>query len=87
MLLLGQLFIKQNELDAAILHFTDVIETNGELAEAYNERGRAYFLKGNKKAAAEDMKTAIELNPEGETAKRFEGEIKNFDDMYKGGIF
>lgn len=87
MLLLGQLLIKQNELDAAILHLTDVIETNGELAEAYNERGRAYFLQGNKKAAAEDMKIALSLNPAGETAKRFEGEIKNFDDMYKGGIF
>lgn len=87
LLLLGQLYIKENELEEAILFFTDVIDSNPDFGKAYTERGRAYYLKGDKKAAAEDMKRGIELNPEGEEAKRFEGEIKNFGDMYKGGIF
>ena len=36
-------------------------------------------LKGDKEGAFEDLKKSIELNPEGEEAKKFEGQHANFE--------
>lgn len=84
---IGQLYINREKYDEAISFFDEAIEIKEDFAQAYSERGRAKYLKGDKKASAEDMKKALELNPHGEEARKFEGEIKNFGEMYQGGIY
>lgn len=84
---IGQLYISQEMYDEAISFFDDAIEIKNDFAKAYSERGRAKYLKGDKKASAEDMKKALELNPDGEEAQKLEGQLTNFNDMYKGGIY
>lgn len=86
-LLTGELLIAENKLDDAIAFFDEIIENNPTLGKAYAERGRAKNLKGDKKGAFDDLKKSIELNPEGEEAKKAEGVHTNFDNLYKGGIF
>ena len=80
-LLVGQLLITQERLDEAITFFKP------DFGKAYAERGRAKNLKGDKDGAFEDLKKSIELNPEGDEARKLEGQHTNFNDMYKGGIF
>ena len=55
------------------------MEIKPDFAKAYAERGRAKNLKGDKEGAFEDLKKSIELNPEGEEAKKFEGQHANFE--------
>lgn len=85
-ILKGTLLITKEQLDEAIAFFDDAIDIKPDFAKAYAERGRAKNLKGDKEGAFDDLKKSIELNPEGEEAKKFEGQ-HNFDNMYKGGIF
>lgn len=86
-LLVGQLLITQERLDEAITFFDEAIDLKPDFAKAYAERGRAKNLKGDKEGAFEDLKKSIELNPEGDEARKLEGQHTNFNDMYKGGIF
>lgn len=86
-LLIGELLIAENKLDEAITFFDEIIENSPTLGKAYAERGRAKNLKGDKQGAFEDLKKSIELNPDGEEAKKVEGVHSNFDNLYKGGIF
>ena len=86
-LLVGQLLITQERLDEAITFFNEAIDLKPDFAIAYAERGRAKNLKGDKEGAFEDLKKSIELNPEGDEARKLEGQHTNFNDMYKGGIF
>ena len=66
-LYLGQLFITQKKLTAAIELFDEAIELNPNFGAAYHERGRAKLLNGDKDGSIEDMKKSLELNPkEGE---------------------
>jgi tetratricopeptide (TPR) repeat protein len=83
----GSLLIAQGKMDEAISYFDSLISENEEMAEAYSERGRAKRLKGDNAGAMDDLKKSLELAPEGEIAKKLEGQHNNFDDMYKGGIF
>ena len=69
-ILSGQLLIEQKKYDEAIAFFDEAIETNPSFAKAYSERGRAKNLKGDKTGAFEDLKKSLELNPEGEEARR-----------------
>lgn len=85
-ILKGTLLITKEQLDEAIAFFDDAIDVKPDFAKAYAERGRAKNLKGDKEGAFNDLKKSIELNPDGEEAKKFEGQ-HNFDNMYKGGIF
>lgn len=85
-ILKGTLLITKELLDEAIAFFDEAIEIKPDFAKAYAERGRAKNLKGDKEGAFEDLKKSIELNPEGEEAKKFEGQ-HDFNNMYKGGIF
>ena len=55
---------KQAWYDKAIVHYTEAINLNSELAEAYNNRGVAYKDKGEFDAAIQDYNKAIDLNPE-----------------------
>ena len=86
-LLVGQLLITQERLDEAITFFDEAIDLKPDFGKAYAERGRAKNLKGDKDGAFEDLKKSIELNPEGDEARKLEGQHTNFNDMYKGGIF
>ena len=54
---------KQGEYDKAIVHYTEAINLNSELANAYNNRGVAYVNKGEIDAAIQDYNKAIDLNP------------------------
>lgn len=83
----GSLLIDENKPQEAITFLSEVIEENPDLSEAYAERGRAKRMTGDDTGALDDLKKSIELNPEGETAQKLEGEHANFDNMYKGGIF
>lgn len=84
---LGQLYIHQNELDQAIEFFDEAVEIKADFVQAYNERGRAKFLKGDKAGATVDLKKALELDPEGEMAKKLEGQLTNFGNLYQGGLY
>lgn len=86
-LLAGKLLITREKYDEAIAFFDEAIEASPEFAKAYAERGRAKNLRGDKAGAFEDLKKSIELNPEGDEARKFDGQHSNFDDLYKGGIF
>ena len=86
-LLVCQLLITQERLDEAITFFNEAIDLKPDFSKAYAERGRAKNLKGDKEGAFEDLKKSIELNPEGDEARKLEGQHTNFNDMYKGGIF
>ena len=55
---------KQEWYDKAIVHYTEAINLNSELAEAYTNRGVAYKNKGEIDAAIQDYNKAIDLNPE-----------------------
>ena len=81
------LLITQERLDEAITFFNEAIDLKPDFGKAYAERGRAKNLKGDKDGAFEDLKKSIELNPEGDEARKLEGQHTNFNDMYKGGIF
>ena len=48
----------------AIKHYTEAINLNPELTEAYNNRGLAYAGKGDFAAAIEDFNKTIDLDPE-----------------------
>ena len=55
---------KQAWYDKAIVHYTEAINLNSELTEAYNNRGVAYKDKGEFDLAIQDYNKAIDLNPE-----------------------
>ncbi len=49
--------------DRAIADYTTAIQLKPDYAEAYNNRGFAYYLKGNEERAIADYTRAIELRP------------------------
>ena len=55
---------KQKCYNDAITHYTEAIDLNPELVEAYNNRGNVYCNIGDFKASFEDYNRAIDLNPE-----------------------
>ena len=55
---------KQEWYDKTIVHYTEAINLNSELANAYTNRGVAYVNKGEIDAAIQDYTKAIDLNPE-----------------------
>lgn len=83
---LGKLYITREQPDRAIALFDEAIELKPDFAKAYSERGRARLMLGDKKGSFEDMKKAIELNPEGEEAKKVEGKFSNFEEMYSNRV-
>jgi lipoprotein NlpI len=52
-----------HEYDRAIADYTTAIELKLDYAEAYNDRGFAYYLKGDGEHAIADFTRAIELRP------------------------
>ena len=61
----------------------EAIELKPDFARAYSERGRARLMQGDKAGSLEDVKKAMELNPDGEEARKISGTYSNFEDMYK----
>ena len=55
---------RQERYNEAITHYTEAIELNPDLAEAYNNRGNAYRNTSDFDAAIADYNKAIELNPD-----------------------
>ena len=51
-------------LDIVIRLYTEAIELNEGYAEAYDNRGEAYLVKGNFSLALRDLLKAVELKPE-----------------------
>ena len=54
---------KQEWYDKSVEHYTDALDLKPDLPVAYNNRGNAYFRKGEVDNAIKDLTTAIELNP------------------------
>lgn len=52
------------EYDRAIADYSDAIRLKPDYAEAYNNRGFAYYLKGDGARAIADYTRAIELRPD-----------------------
>ena len=52
-----------HEYDRAIGDYSTAIQLKPDYAEAYNDRGFAYYLKGNAERAIADYTRAIELRP------------------------
>ena len=52
-----------NGLDIVIRLYTEAIELNERYAEAYDNRGEAYLVKGDFSLALQDLHKAVELKP------------------------
>ena len=52
-----------NSLDMVIRLYTEAIELNEGYAEAYDNRGEAYLVKGDFSLALQDLHKAVELKP------------------------
>lgn len=59
----GEDFSGIHQYDKAIADYTTAIELKPDYAEAYNDRGFAYFLTGDFERAIRDYTRAIELRP------------------------
>lgn len=59
----GEDFSGAHQYDRAIADYTTAIQLKPEYAEAYNDRGFAYYLKGDAERAIADYTRAIELRP------------------------
>ncbi|MCK9614063.1 MAG: tetratricopeptide repeat protein [Candidatus Omnitrophica bacterium] len=59
----GKQFYEEHKYDEAITEYNKAIELNPNYAEAYNNRGVAYNVKGSYDQAISDFTRAIEINP------------------------
>jgi tetratricopeptide (TPR) repeat protein len=59
----GEDFSGSHQYDRAIADYTTAIQLKPDYAEAYNDRGFAYFLKGDAERAIADYTRALELRP------------------------
>src|SRR5262245_59240745 len=59
----GETLSGNQQCDRAIADYTAAIELKPDYAEAYNDRGFAYYLKGDFERAISDYARAIELRP------------------------
>lgn len=65
---LAQVYVKQNKVSRALQEMDDVVAERNGSAAALAERGRIRLLSGDDKGGIEDLKKAIDLEPELETA-------------------
>lgn len=59
----GESALEKGDLEAAIAHFTAVIDHAPEFAEGYNGRSRAYYEAGRFGPAVADIGKVLTLNP------------------------
>ena len=55
---------KQTAYEKAVMHYTRALGLKPDIPEGYNNRGNAYYDKGEIDKAIEDYNTAIEYNPD-----------------------
>ena len=55
---------KQAAYEKAVMHYTRSLRLKPDIPEGYNNRGNAYYDKGEIDKAIEDYNTAIEYNPD-----------------------
>jgi tetratricopeptide (TPR) repeat protein len=60
---LGNACIQVKNYDAAIIALKNALRKNENFADAYFNRGLAYFYQGNMESAMQDIKKALELDP------------------------
>jgi TPR repeat len=60
----GEDFSSVHQYDRAIADYTTAIQLKPDYAEAYNDRGFAYYLNGHVERAIADYTRAIELRPD-----------------------
>lgn len=59
----GNRAIERQDLRSAIDTFTQVIDLRPDYAEGWNKRATAYYLRGNLKAAIEDIQATLAREP------------------------
>lgn len=74
---LSEAYVANRQLDLALQLMNEAIELLPNFGEAYQERGRIKLLLNDKEGASEDLKKALELNPE--AAKKMEGNFSNIE--------
>lgn len=84
-LLKGEMLIEQKKFGQATELYTEAIELMPQNPHLYQERGRARLLRGDKDGSIEDMKKAIELNPDSE--KQINGNYDNFNRPEPASIY
>jgi len=60
----------QKSLELAIEEFSKAIALNPDFADAYNNRGTAYYLLGEQDKARRDFRTALSIDPKNVPAKK-----------------
>jgi len=58
----GIIYNREGKLDAALEDFNKAIEKNGELAEAFLNRGNTFYLMRRYDEAIEDYRTSLQFN-------------------------
>jgi len=72
----GQALLRDNQNAAALRQFDQAIYLQGDVAEAYVERGKAYRKMENYESAVQDFGHALELEPEGLHARFWRAESR-----------
>ncbi len=60
----GLIYLKKQQLDSAIVHFTEAINLEPSFAIAYHNRAICYKLQNRNSEAKEDISKAIDINDE-----------------------
>ncbi len=76
----------ENDFNGMIADLTEAIGLNPRFAEAYNNRGVAYYKKGDLDSAIRDCTEAIHLNPEFAEAFNNRGFVRYYKDDLDGAI-
>jgi len=77
--IMGAILFAENRLDDIIFYWNKYIQLEPDRAEAYLERGGAYYRQGDMASAMRDLKKSCELGSERgcETLKKMEGGREN----------
>jgi tetratricopeptide (TPR) repeat protein len=77
---------RREDIDDAIVEYSEAIELNPSLVEAYNNRGRLYLLKKDWQAALNDFNMAIAIKPELPTTYLNRGLVHHRTENYDSAI-
>jgi len=82
----GMWLYNSGDYEKAIMEFDDVIDSQPEMGEAYNDRAIAYFAIGEIDQALEDLNKAIELMKNPALSYNNRGYIYYFEGNYRQAI-
>jgi Tfp pilus assembly protein PilF len=60
---LGELYLRENNLELAVMHFRRAVEKNPNFAMGYRGLGKVHVSLGERAAAIENFEKAIEISP------------------------